>query len=319
MFDFALMLELLDLSDQALLSKPSFVSTFTGLPSSLRGSPLRPQDTTTFLVRNPNVDTEGFTSISESGEIVLAFRGSEYAFTNKDGSVRDWVLTDFRSHRMIYPLAPGQWPNHNWVHTGFWLAYTAARATITNKITDLIKLNRNPKGRIHVTGFSLGGALAVIAAHDLAALGSEVVLYTFAAPRAGDGSFNKTVRAAVGDVFSVAIHGDPVVHLPPLGPNFPLTWHDINLAEIGPIDIPLVRLPQIGQEYQTIDDVIFVNRHNQLMHALPQFGIAINIARHNTSEYFKALNTLPPWNRVPPPVPGPKLSVETLHMMMQTT
>ena len=316
MFNITLALELLDMTDQAYLATPTFISRLTGTGSAvtLKGARMRSENTKRFNGRNGNSDTEGFTSISEDGDIVVAFRGSEVGFTNKDGSLRDWALTDFRSNRMEYPLNPGHWPDRNWVHTGFWLGYNAVRGKMLSQVTDLLKLNRNPQGRIFVTGFSLGGALAVLASLDLADLGPKVVLYSFAGPRAGDGTFNKFVQTKVAQSYSVVVGADPVPHLPPLGPNFPLTWHDIDIVEIGPINVPIARIPQIGQEYRTLDDIIYVNKDNQLRHELPWGEVALGFAAHSPFAYFKALSALPTWETAPDPKPGPKISVEDLPL-----
>src|SRR5262245_3161525 len=118
MFDQAVATELLTLATLAYSPRPK-VTGFT-----LDGSPLS-QSLTTSFTSGPsgNSDTQGFISASEAGDIVVAFRGSEFTLVNVDGSLKDWVTTDFRSNRMAYPPQPGAWPNQTWVHKGFWLAY----------------------------------------------------------------------------------------------------------------------------------------------------------------------------------------------------
>src|SRR5689334_21454719 len=76
-------------------------------PCVIDGSLLRQSSTKAFTFRNGNSDTEGLTSISAAGDIVVAFRGSELGLIPANGALRDWLLTDFRSNRMPYSLKPG--------------------------------------------------------------------------------------------------------------------------------------------------------------------------------------------------------------------
>ncbi len=48
----------------------------------------------------------------------------------------------------------------------------------------------NPDYQVVVTGHSLGGALAVIAATDLRGLGFDATLYTYGQPRVGNDNFS---------------------------------------------------------------------------------------------------------------------------------
>ena len=69
-----------------------------------------------------------------------------------------------------------------------------------------------------VTGHSLGGALAVLAASDLKMAGKNILhFYTFGAPRVGDPKFVQWFDAKFGSQFKGRItHShDPVPHLPP--------------------------------------------------------------------------------------------------------
>ena len=63
---------------------------------------------------------------------------------------------------------------------------------------------------VHLSGHSLGGALATIAAHDIrtsldahAVQDVEVVCYTFAAPRTGNHAFARDVSRVIPDCWSV--------------------------------------------------------------------------------------------------------------------
>ncbi|CAM9907111.1 unnamed protein product, partial [Phaeothamnion confervicola] len=70
-----------------------------------------------------------------------------------------------------------------------------------------------------LTGHSLGGAAATIAAVDLfrrfGVTRRRLILYTFGAPRTGDGDFAAGVEAAVGRAFRLVHRRDIVPHLAP--------------------------------------------------------------------------------------------------------
>ena len=70
---------------------------------------------------------------------------------------------------------PGGYP----VHAGFNRVY---RSLILDVKRDVAK---NPSGRVHVVGHSLGGGIATNVALDLRLAGRDIALYTFGAPRAG--------------------------------------------------------------------------------------------------------------------------------------
>jgi triacylglycerol lipase len=72
---------------------------------------------------------------------------------------------------------------------------------------------------LYIAGHSLGGALAVLAAADLAAGGRRPVVYTFGAPRAGDPRFACRYGRLVPESYRVANPHDIVTRLPP-----PVWW-----------------------------------------------------------------------------------------------
>ena len=95
---------------------------------------------------------------------VLAFRGTE--------SLRDG-RTDIQATR-------GTWQGFA-VHEGFLVAYLAIR----QKIENAVAMFTSDGQRLHITGHSLGGALATLAALDLISAGAVRVgsVITFGAPR----------------------------------------------------------------------------------------------------------------------------------------
>lgn len=235
-------------------------------------------------------DTECFVARSDAGDVVLSFRGSEPTFAKKDGSIRDWVLTDFRANRIPYPPAPNNWPDQRWVHAGIWQAYELVRTQV------LVEVGRQAAGlpsaaRIFVTGFSLGGALALLAAMDIGvAFPGRVELHTFAAPRAGDASLNNLLATRVTKSVHVAFRGDPVVHLPPLGPNIPVTFKKPVGVDLGKIHVGLGKLvPEIAQQYRTADTLIYMDKNGEVSTRYPMGKVALNFLDHNWSRYRAAL------------------------------
>ncbi len=93
--------------------------------------------------------------------------------------------------------------------------------------------------RVFVTGHSLGGALAILCALDLAHSGDagEVSCVVFGAPRVGNGAFARTYNSLVKDTLRVECGNDAICKLPPslLGYR-----HGGKSMHIGAPKIPLV-------------------------------------------------------------------------------
>ncbi len=132
--------------------------------------------------------------------IVLAFRGT--------GSAVDWI-SDFIAQQTPYRPVKGAGQSHK----GFTDIYMSAR----NQVMDLLS-GLSPDKALFITGHSLGGALATLAALDIAinTPWKSPVVYTFAAPRVGDPSFVKAYNYAVPTHFRFQNEFDMVPHLPPI-------------------------------------------------------------------------------------------------------
>jgi hypothetical protein len=222
-------------------------------PIRVNGSPVR--NPVAIAATSPKIDTECVVMRSDAGDVVVAFRSSEPpgGLFEKNGSFRDWVLTDLRAQRVPYPPAPGPLNERRWVHAGFWDAFEPIAATLRKEV----KRQAGIEGTraLYVTGFSLGGALALLAALDLAEALPKlpVHLWSIAAPRCGDASLNALLAKRTASATSLAWRGDPTPHLPPIGPNFPVTMVNIAKVEIGGFHIPIGNpaIPQLGQQYRT--------------------------------------------------------------------
>jgi hypothetical protein len=91
------------------------------------------------------------------------------------------------------------------------------RNTLFNQVRGLVKAH--PGFSFYITGHSLGGALATIAALDLSCNGlvsrNQLHLYTFGSPRVGDVHFANAVMGAVSEHWRVVHDRDAVPHIPP--------------------------------------------------------------------------------------------------------
>ncbi|GMF21984.1 unnamed protein product [Phytophthora fragariaefolia] len=95
------------------------------------------------------------------------------------------------------------------VHRGFWIAYESVRDQL-KEVTRLI-LDENPGVSVYITGHSMGGALAVLAAYDLAVNFSiKVNMYNFGGPRVGNPSFRQHYDRCVPTSYRVVMDGDIV-------------------------------------------------------------------------------------------------------------
>ncbi|MBW7474670.1 lipase family protein [Paenibacillus oenotherae] len=131
---------------------------------------------------------------------ILAFRGS--------GSAVDWV-NDFIAYQVKFtPVSGG-----GSTHCGFTNVYMSARDRIMGLLDNI------PRDKpLFITGHSLGGALATLAALDIASnRGPEgIIVYTFASPRVGDPQFARTYNRLLPNTFRIQNEHDIVPHLPPL-------------------------------------------------------------------------------------------------------
>ncbi len=103
------------------------------------------------------------------------------------------------------------------VHAGFLAHYNAVRDQALQALRRELKKHFLP---LQVTGHSLGGALAQLAALDIvtnlqdALHGSDVCLYTFGSPNVGNAAFANLVNSKVPNFWRVENDGDPVCIIP---------------------------------------------------------------------------------------------------------
>ena len=152
---------------------------------------------------------------------IVAFRGSK--------SLRNWITDAEFLRALLVEEANG---DRCEVHHGFLAAYESIIGDLTAYLRgqDLgspvaAVCDRRPgddtsplQKPIFITGHSLGGALAILAALELKRQGFAVAqVYTFGQPRVGNGAFKKMYDAALGaQTFCVVYEEDIVPRIPHL-------------------------------------------------------------------------------------------------------
>jgi hypothetical protein len=308
MFNAALAIELLAVCDfvegrrgRQFDSVPNPATNFieparSAQPLEVAGSPLR--NPVGLVSREWKSDAECMVACTDTGAAVVAFRSSEPPGFQANGGFKDWVTTDLRANRIPYPPEPGGLlgvADRRWVHAGFWQAYERVRQRLLNQVHELERRHgRLP--RIYVTGFSLGGALATLAALDLAQQHRKtpVMLYALAAPRVGDSSLMKLVSQRLREAFGLGYGGDPIVHLPPFGPNVPITFTHLAKINLAGIHVPLGNpgIPQILQQYRSLERSIYIDTDHQLHEGWPPLQVAVNVFHHDLRVYLHALKAV---------------------------
>ncbi|TFK19316.1 lipase [Coprinopsis marcescibilis] len=174
--------------DQTTYNNLERFAKFSSASYQLLGCP-RPVGTT--LIKNfDRSGTQGYLSRDDSTkEIILAFRGSL--------SVTD-AFVDLQL--ILQPLnTPGVTNNVKAsVHTGFQFAYNAVASDVVSAVKS--QVSANSAYTVVVTGHSLGGAVASMAALSLKAAipNIKMKLYTYGQPRVGNAAFVSLVEQQVG-------------------------------------------------------------------------------------------------------------------------
>jgi pimeloyl-ACP methyl ester carboxylesterase len=178
---------------------------------------------------------------------VFAFRGTELN-ENIYTSVTNVVVD-------LWAISPGPLTGthqiNGRVHKGFDKAFNNLWQ---DGIKDLVL--QNPKARFWITGHSLGGALATMAAARISDASRVVAVYTFGAPRIGDQAFRASYDGLYGNNhFRVVYASDAVVHLPPR--------YSYERKALG-VEFLLSMMKDTLQKYRHVGQFCWFDRKNDL-------------------------------------------------------
>jgi triacylglycerol lipase len=169
----------------------------------------------------PGTNTQAFLSWGD-GVALLAFRGTEKNLTDWTTDAK-FELVDATAHGL-----PGK------IHHGFAAALESVWPALLTALNGL----KNQRVLLHVTGHSLGGALATLAALRLTRLRTLPVqsVHTFGSPRVGDETFATAFDAALaGRAYRIVNNEDLVTRIPPRETGYKHVGTIIYIDESGKI------------------------------------------------------------------------------------
>jgi triacylglycerol lipase len=185
-------------------------------------------------VEEPEQEIFGF--IAESNDsVVITFRGTR---TFKDNE------SDQDFFQIPYPYVS----NAGRTHRGFTCIYKSAREGLIGVLNTL-----SVHKRLFVAGHSLGGALAVLAAPDIAVNTGfkRPVVYTYGSPRAGDPGFASYFNRTIKNSFRIVNIHDIIPTLPARVYPPPITKNGLFYRHVNmkvPISFQLNSLPVRNHE-----------------------------------------------------------------------
>ena len=140
--------------------------------------------------------------VATSGStIYVVFRGTD--------TISEWIA-DATLSQVPYTYVA----NGGMTETGFTGVYASIRQDVVDEVNSLA--GGGAYTALYITGHSLGGALAVLAAPDLvqATQFKDPIVYTFAGPRAGDPNFASLFDSTIDTCWRVVNTNDEVPKLP---------------------------------------------------------------------------------------------------------
>lgn len=151
---------------------------------------------------NTTGNIQGFVGYSAPhNAVIAAFRGTV--------DIKNWI-SNIQFAQVAYPKCSGCA-----VHDGFYNAYQEVSATVKAQVQLIV--NKYRTAAIYVTGHSLGGAIATIAALDIkSTFGRLDQFYSYGEPRVGNSAF-ASYFAGQMPVYRVIHYADIVPHVPPFG------------------------------------------------------------------------------------------------------
>ena len=150
-----------------------------------------------------DLNLQAYTVAMPNNEAAVVFRGTVAS------SIKDWILNLNVSKVQNYEKCSACG-----VEGGFLHGWRSLEPSI---LSNLKTLGFGPGSTLHVTGHSLGAAMATLAALELKGKGYRVATqYTFGQPRVGNAAFANLFQSTLGAAgqFRVTHYHDPVPHVP---------------------------------------------------------------------------------------------------------
>lgn len=144
-------------------------------------------------------DVTGYVAVDHTNKLVIvSFRGSR--------TLDSWI-TNLNLDATATDICSGCT-----AHRGFWNSWVDARDRVVAAVKQAS--TTYPTYQITVTGHSLGGAIATLAAAQLRNSGYTVALYSFGAPRIGGKKISSYITNQAGGNYRLTHWNDPVPKLP---------------------------------------------------------------------------------------------------------
>ena len=200
----------------------------------------------------------GFIAVSGDDKlIVLAFRGSN----SNQNWAEDLKFDKIHVHEFCKCCQ---------AHHGFWESWRGVSKPVLELLTRLH--DDNPDYRIAITGHSLGGAEATLAAGEIRNLGSwwtdNVELYTYGSPRVGNTETVRFLSQQSNQSYRVTATKDPIPRVPFTMSGYqhtsPEYWIHSNPDDPGPDDVNVLTgyfNPNGVNQYQSLSDGMNMDYH----------------------------------------------------------
>jgi hypothetical protein len=191
--------------------------------------------------------------------IIISFRGSSNIINFLDDA--NFPVTSYNK--------PGC--NSCYVHSGFLSSYNSLSGEVLDHLSQL--LIKYPEATILVTGHSLGGTQAVLAALDIKLAGYTPHLYTYGCPRVGNKNFasffNSKITAAN---FRAVYLDDPVPNVPTITLNFYHVGTEIHFYDCN----QYLAYPNLDDQGESVY-LLSVGDHSKYECIYPQSGDTTSI------------------------------------------
>lgn len=161
-----------------------------------------------WVVSRSEINFQSFVAWDEDLQmIVVSFRGTQAT------SLTNWLKTNLALGLLGLKHPYKDLPNVT-LHKGFWRSFQTMKPEIVLELRE--KMKSHPGASLLVTGHSLGGSMATVAAFELHRAGFPVTeVLNFGSPRVGNVQFVLELSKLVPKFWRVTNHRDPVPHLPP--------------------------------------------------------------------------------------------------------